>query len=232
VHFIDLTNTLGRLYHNGAVALDPGISPNFLLARFAWAVFPLVRQFLEVGVARTLRLRVIEDGRFKEFTRALSPAEVTAMGPAIRGRNSSPRKRKAAPEVVSAVGLRSMKRRWQPPSPGADAQDSSLDAICLASEERTPQDTTVCADLTANLADTSPATMPVGSSFDLAQLRRSRRPSNPELYCCDYNAAEAVMRAGRPGKKEFGGAHLCLECLGVEYREAYRARIDRRRAWR
>lgn len=43
-----------------------------------------------------------------------------------------------------------------------------------------------------------------------------QRPHNPKLYCCDYEAAEAEARAGRPGKREFGGGYLCWRSLGAE----------------
>lgn len=223
VHFLDLTNTLGRLYHNAVLELDPGISLKFLLARFTWAVFPLVRQFLEVGVARNLRLRVTEEGRFKEVTRTFTAEEMRGMGPSIRGRNPSPKKMKAAPEMPVS-GLRAIKRRRPySSSPEKNAQNITL----LASEQQGLQ----CANSKLNLTDDSPAASPpsdppfpptVASNFDTIQLIRSRRPSNPDLYCCDYNRAEAAMLAGLPGEKEYGGAHLCLECLGVEYRDVDR----------
>jgi len=51
-HFTHLTNDLGKLYHNTAVAIDKEVSANCLLARFAWAIFPLVSKFLMAGAAR------------------------------------------------------------------------------------------------------------------------------------------------------------------------------------
>jgi hypothetical protein len=100
-----------QLYHNAVLELDPSISPKFLLARFAWTVFPLVRRFLEVGVARNLRLRVIEEGRFKEVIKTFTTEEMTGMG-----RNPSPKKRKAAPEMPMS-GLKAVKRRQYSSSP-------------------------------------------------------------------------------------------------------------------
>lgn len=49
---------------------------------------------------------------------------------------------------------------------------------------------------------------------------RAQRPEDPRLICCDYDSAERAERLGLPGKKENGGAHLCLRCLGVEYQDA------------
>jgi len=57
------------------------------------------------------------------------------------------------------------------------------------------------------------------SSCDKATWIRSRRPSNPDFYCCNYNKVEAAIREGLPGKEEFDGGYLCLECLGFEYRD-------------
>lgn len=60
---------------------------------------------------------------------------------------------------------------------------------------------------------------PTRSSFDRREWIRSRRPSDPSLYCCDYNKAEAEVRESIPGKPEWGGAYLCDQCLGAEYLE-------------
>ncbi|OBT56111.1 hypothetical protein VE04_04157 [Pseudogymnoascus sp. 24MN13] len=63
------------------------------------------------------------------------------------------------------------------------------------------------------------------SDLDMQTLVRSRRPSDPSLYCCDYNKAKKESREGMPGKPEFGGAYVCDrayvcdQCRGVEYRE-------------
>lgn len=238
VHFLDLTNTLGPFYHNTVLELDPSISL-LLLARFAWSVFPFIHQFLKVGVARNLRLRVAEEGKFKEVTKTVTGEEITAMGPAIRGRDRSPKKRRAATETAIAASRTIKRQRLSSPLDGT-AQDSSQDANFLAPEQHS-QSPVSHADRTLDLGDESPATTPspdppsprahalrppdpdlsiADSSCDIAQWIRSRRPSNPDLYCCDYNRAEAEVRKGLPGKKEFGGAHLCLECLGVEYRDA------------
>ena len=47
---------------------------------------------------------------------------------------------------------------------------------------------------------------------------RSQRPTTPKLICCDYSEAERANARGETGKAEYGGGHLCLECLGVEIR--------------
>ena len=79
-HFFDLTNTLGRLYHNTVLELGPGISPKLLLVRFAWTVFPLIDQFLKMGTARNLRLRVVEEGGLQEITKTVTAEGIIEMG--------------------------------------------------------------------------------------------------------------------------------------------------------
>lgn len=58
---------------------------------------------------------------------------------------------------------------------------------------------------------------------DYEKLKRhlllKQRPLDPSLYCCNYPAIEADIRAGRPGKREYDGGYFCSECLGVEYIE-------------
>lgn len=40
VHFLNSTHELGPQFHNTAVEIGQIASPEFLLARFAWAIFP------------------------------------------------------------------------------------------------------------------------------------------------------------------------------------------------
>jgi hypothetical protein len=86
----------------------------------------------------------------------------------------------------------------------------------------------VPADLEASNAATShgtsqpsppsdPPDSPRLTVADRFEWIRSRRPSNPDLYCCHYASAEASAKAGLPGKPELDGRYLCFECLGVEY---------------
>lgn len=54
------------------------------------------------------------------------------------------------------------------------------------------------------------------SALRIEALRRGR-PDNIRLLCCDYNHAEKANTLGIPGPPEYGGGHLCMECLGLEY---------------
>ena len=55
-HFLRPTYEFGDEYHNMSVTINPGVSTQFLLARLAWAVFPLVKQFLVSGLNRWVKI--------------------------------------------------------------------------------------------------------------------------------------------------------------------------------
>ncbi|KEQ57882.1 uncharacterized protein M437DRAFT_29481, partial [Aureobasidium melanogenum CBS 110374] len=93
-HFTHLTNDLGKLYHNTPVAIDKEVSANCLLARFAWAIFPLVSKFLMAGAARQVRTRVVQDGELTEVTELITAGQAKAKFAIGRSRSTSPRKRK------------------------------------------------------------------------------------------------------------------------------------------
>ncbi|KAH0556027.1 hypothetical protein GP486_006032 [Trichoglossum hirsutum] len=74
-HMLKPTHELGLLYHNFQLHPTPNISPEFLLARFAWTIFPSLRTFLECGVPRWL-LRTETVGNQKA-SRAVETSAVT-----------------------------------------------------------------------------------------------------------------------------------------------------------
>ena len=49
-------------------------------------------------------------------------------------------------------------------------------------------------------------------------MSKAQRPKDSKLLCCDDGMAENVSRSGVHGARKLGGAYLCLECLGSEYR--------------
>ena len=205
VHFFGLTNNLGRLYHNSPLELDPGISPNLLFARFAWTVFPAVSKFLRVGGDKKLRLRVRREDGLHKVIQTVKHQESAVMGLSW-GRNPSPKKRKIASDIPAAESTETYTHQALNP------KDNST-AITPPSSQSTPSPR---AHLLWSLDPNPNNTV---SSCNKATWIKSRRPSNLDLYCCNCNEVEAAIREGLPGKKEFGGGYLCLECLGFEYRD-------------
>ena len=55
-HFLRPTYEFGDEYHNMSVTINPGVSTQFILARLAWAIFPLVKQFLVSGLNRWVKM--------------------------------------------------------------------------------------------------------------------------------------------------------------------------------
>lgn len=56
-HFLEFTHELGVLYHNRELHPIPQVAREFLYARFAWSIFPLLASFLSGG-PKYLRLFV------------------------------------------------------------------------------------------------------------------------------------------------------------------------------
>ena len=245
-HFCDLTNTAGALYHNTPLEVASNVSPGLLLVRFAWTIFTFVKQFMECGADRYVRLRVMENGAFKEVFQTLKGGELKE-----RGRSGSPKKRKLATveNVLEQVLSVSKRQRRHSPSPLrspdvfavpslSDAQPSKPE---LTTSTQAPPDlstpVSILPSALVNVChptiDSAPTTDPRSSPLPSApspptpdpskvmrlEYMRSRRPSDPALYCCDYRAAEAAEEAGIEGPREFGGSHLCWSCLGVEYQD-------------
>jgi hypothetical protein len=200
-HFTHLTNDLDKLCHNTVVAIDQEVSSNCLLARFAWAIFPLVSKFLMTGAARQVRTRVLQDGELTEVTETITTGQAKAKFAGERSRSTSPHKRKVNDSTNDDIDtqtppLHRPKRRCEPSGDALPTITPISDVITLRAGEEEEQ---------------------------IQRLKRSwlvfQRPENPALYCCDPAAAEAADEAGIVGKKAWGGSHLCDECLGVEYRD-------------
>lgn len=247
VHFTHLTRDLGRLYHNTPLKLHSDISARCLLIRFAWTIFPSVAKFLSTGAGRMVRMRVTVDDEIREITKRMGPEGAKDAFATTRGRSTSPKKRKESAtadsrdnaNILAPAQHAAKRRRVLPATPPKDVSSAtaasspppadpprlhtSPETIANQSSETTDHPFS-SSQPTSN---DSPSRNHTGSAEPRAQyfqkLKRSwlrhRRPSDPSLYCCDYNAAEAAAEAGVPGKREWGGGWLCEECLGVEYRD-------------
>ena len=221
IHFLELTNELGGLYHNTSIKVATNVSPQLLLVRFAWAIFPLVRVFLGRGVPRQVRVGVVDQGSFFEQDKILGAKELKETINPPKSRNPSPTKRPResnndTTDAEDDNGYRNRKRG------DALSEDASEHRGRKRQRASSPEQTKV-----ANVAVRSKA-LPLQSPRDIdagptalekKQLEwvRAQRPQDPKLLCCDYSEAERARRLGLPGKKELGGAYLCFECLGFEY---------------
>ena len=66
LHFLELTNELGSLYHNRLISLADKVSPSFVFVRFAWAIFPFLRPFLSNGPSRRVCIHVKDTDNIRQ----------------------------------------------------------------------------------------------------------------------------------------------------------------------
>ncbi|KAL1615858.1 hypothetical protein SLS56_011643 [Neofusicoccum ribis] len=170
VHLLDpLARELRRLYHNVPLQAPLGVAPEYLFARFAWAVFPLLEEFLRQPVDRKLLVASDPDPV------TLSPQECALFTrQALRSRSASPKKRgrsaiaedddpqeeetrdaeplppnrkkaryspRASPSTASAAKLHNDESNDPPHLSGsqATASDDEFDSVCRAHLEHERQ---------------------------------------------------------------------------------------------
>lgn len=88
VHMLSFSQELARLYHNVELHPLPSVPKEFILARLAWTLFPLLEGFLLGGIARQLVLQ-------KTGARSFCPEECNGFvkSKGARSRTNSPTKR-------------------------------------------------------------------------------------------------------------------------------------------
>jgi hypothetical protein len=225
-HFFEDTRNLGGQYHNRRVSISTDVPTEFILARFAWTVFPRVRHFVERGPPRVLRItQTSENGEYTESTKTMGRDDFIAhAGPAQRGRSGSPKKHKPS-SSLNPIAECSFKRfRLQVSSL---AQDNDVDDDVDDDEDATDTSESL------SILDTPPRAheqkrVEKMHAKDTEQVEAHRlstlrmrarklgRPTGPATLCCDYTLAERANALGLPGRQSFGGGHLCMQCLGYE----------------
>ena len=100
-YFLDKTVHYSTEYHNRRLAIPRAVARQFFLARFAWALFPLTKNFHESGPSRLVRIpeRNAATGDYEEVNKILDSEELKKLLSVGRGRSSSSRKRSAPDEV-------------------------------------------------------------------------------------------------------------------------------------
>ncbi|KAI9861207.1 MAG: hypothetical protein M1813_005380 [Trichoglossum hirsutum] len=91
-HGLLWTSEFNRLYHNTILHPIPGVRPEFLLARFAWSIFPAILPFLYGGKDRLLiYLKDLGPGGWVVESVDADRCELTILSQ--KSRSSSPEKR-------------------------------------------------------------------------------------------------------------------------------------------
>lgn len=232
-HFLTPTANLGPEYHNNIIEMPDNVNTAHVLARIAWAVFPQIRNFLIRGETRLVTVAQPGDMPRIDTLELDRTAMCNFLAIPAAARSSSPKKRGRAGDSGATVLLESTRESKRlrvhesepEPEPATLSFSSSLPSLLpMETAPSTAERTVETPELVASL-DTSADGAGTTEDTRIANLRRkhlrARRPSDPRLFCCDYTAAEAAVAAGYDGPKELGGAHLCLQCLGMEVRDEF-----------
>lgn len=99
VHLLEITNDLGKLYHNVKLHPIPSYSLEFLYARFAWGIFPFLTTFFSNPfISRSVIVARNEGGTTKYTTEnSINPNELVEKAAASRSR--SPKKRQRTDDI-------------------------------------------------------------------------------------------------------------------------------------
>ncbi|KAI9767691.1 MAG: hypothetical protein M1840_005563 [Geoglossum simile] len=123
-HVLQQTSEIGPFYHNASILPVHGVPSEFLLARFAWAIFPSLIPFLSSGKERLLLMA--QDG--PSVAKLVSADECYVLAgnrkSASRSRSASPKKRKAEDTPLESNSPRSISPL---PSTLTDTQEGTSD---------------------------------------------------------------------------------------------------------
>jgi hypothetical protein len=190
-HFWKRTVEIGRTYHNRLLNIHPAVHPCFLLARFAWPLFPLLSSFVQKKQKRRIRVYTTVEGE-KEDIEANEGDILNIIKDKAQSETSTKRKQ------TSAVN-----------------EDSLCKCVC----DGGPQSDSGLASTSSVVPhNVNPFTMGAQEYARIWELREKylldQRPSDPNLICCDYDEADKAATQGKDVSK-----YLCSQCLGVEARD-------------
>ncbi|KAK3062275.1 hypothetical protein LTS18_004455 [Coniosporium uncinatum] len=179
---------------------------------------------MEHGPERLVKVREQYEGELREVVKTLDPTGFAQIASTSRGRSASPKKRKASETLLPVVEA---KRRCDSSHLCRQMPDDPNGGNDQPKEHCTPSLLSDVGTSSQSLPTTAPESLPPFgplanweleadrvSSLRMHELRK-RRPLNHALLCCDYSLAERANALGLPGKPEYGGGHLCEECLGL-----------------
>ncbi|KAI4100606.1 MAG: hypothetical protein LQ345_007444, partial [Seirophora villosa] len=218
VHFLRETCNLGPTYHNTTVGLKEEISPEFLLARFAWAIFPLVRTFVDLGSKRNFYLRASADA---EDTTVVEELELDAIQKITLLHKKPGRTRSRTGEGAEPTDGGAARPVGSTRQDSGFARDSvsSTSRRCSAYPQEGLPETSAGTEREqqVEVMVQGPATWEERVNEMRSRELKKQRVSDPALLWCNYDEAKARVTRGLPGERKFGGAYLCPACLGDVY---------------
>ncbi|KAL8799659.1 MAG: hypothetical protein Q9182_005729 [Xanthomendoza sp. 2 TL-2023] len=243
VHFFTKVYPFNQLYHNTRPNISSDIPREYLLARFAWKLFPLLRNFLLQGAPRAVRYAVEEEADNNEDrVEELSGAQITE---SFFDPPHPPSKKRGLMDATDESEANdgddvqeSKKRKVKNTQSNTSSDPPSLTynqhstkstiTISVARFKSQAKESAEECELVYDYADDGiddpdPRVHDLYSNeHPLERLRRRevqrRRPYyNPELFCCDYDKDTRRVHAAIKEEGEWDSYQLCDECLGGEY---------------
>ena len=220
-HFLNPTYDLGRKYHQLVLKMNANVASEFLLVRFAWAIFPLVRSLFEHGGERIVKLRQKTNTGGEEVQKVISKEDVADLFEkgSSRGRSKTPKKRKSDADTT-VEECHSVKRQR--------CGQESLAACCSSNDAPGPElsyndDSDKRLSESREVKSLQPPQFFDAEDERLWWMKRRallrQRPDDQSLMCCDYSAAEDAIARGIPGPPEYGESQFCERCLGLEFQD-------------
>ena len=202
-HFLDPTHNLGPEHHNVPIDMPTAVSEAFVFANVADAVLSRISNFLMRGEQRKV---IVKRGTAPPQPTEMTGAEIRNMlDQSKRERSKSPRKRLRNPDMDEEPG---------------DAPDGKRRCSSWPTQELHEIPATPTLTVSNPSSDLGVAVdCEVHPRTRLGQLRwealkKQRRLNKNAATCCDYDAAESVLRECDEG--QLYDAELCLKCLGAE----------------
>lgn len=209
-HFLNPTRNLGPEYHNVPIEMPAVVNEAFILANIAIAILPLVHNFLVRGEKRVVMVQ--RENNTPQIVELTGAAARDLLDRNKRQRSKSPRKRTRDPdqnhELYDAPDQkRQCTREW------ASKGHENVPTPALTVSAAPSNDPSIPDEL-------DPGSLGGQAEWLRGQALKEQRHLNKEVACCDYNAAEYAISHGIDGPAEFGGAHVCPSCLGLDVIDA------------
>ncbi|KAJ9654530.1 hypothetical protein H2201_008988 [Coniosporium apollinis] len=158
VHLLAPSKELRRLYHNTKLHPVTEISLEFLLARFAWSIFPSLESFLQDDVARDLLLASSE-GSGETVSAPPEQCKLFTKQAGARSRSASPKKRTRA-ETSSAAHDDDAELATCPPKRRRTAGDSTSTGVFQSSLSRKDSTSDCSSQGSSAQSSSPPSTVP------------------------------------------------------------------------
>lgn len=125
-HILNENIELCSLYHN-ATLHQAGVGPQFLFARFAWAIFPVLKGFIQKGQRRLLKLATEQEERWVDADECEELGNTTFGRSKVAGKSKSASPTKRSRHDADVEDIDELKEDAAGPSKQMKIHDSRSD---------------------------------------------------------------------------------------------------------